>query len=152
MVWKTRCREFHLLLRNELVTQSFEHWKTAPNNERYRPVVKFRKIDEAVLERLQTGAPELDETRPVAMQIEGDDSDDEDLGTEQEGQTQGNHENEHERGQKLAFAIDPQIDIHSHALLDMISVKDVVDQPLPARAKTVAEGHNMSVDEAFDNW
>jgi hypothetical protein len=34
----------------------------------------------------------------------------------------------------------------------MISVEDVVDQPLPARAKTVAEGHNMSVDEAFDNW
>ena len=152
MVWKTRRREFHLLLTNELVTQSFEHWKTAPNKERYRPVVKFRKIDEAVLERLQTGAPELDETRPAAMQIQGDDSDDEDLGTEQEAQTQGNHENEHESGQKLAFAIDPQIDIHSRALLDMISVEDVVDQPLPAREKRVPEGHNMSVDEAFDNW
>ena len=125
--------------------------KTAPNQERYRPVVKFRKIDEAVLERLQTGAPGLDETRPVAMQIQGDDSDDEDLGTEQEAQTQGNHENEHERGQKLAFAIDPQIDIHSRALLDMISVEDV-DQLLPAREKTVPEGHNMSVNEAFDNW
>ena len=45
-----------------------------------------------------------------------------------EAQTQGNHENEHESGQKLAFAIDPQIDIHSRALLDLISVEDVVDQ------------------------
>ena len=134
------------------MTQSFEHWKTAPIKEHYRPVVKFRKIDEAVLERLQTGAPELDETRPAAMQIQGDDSDDEDLGTEQEAQTQGNHENEHEGGQKLAFAIDPQIDIHSRALLDMILVEDVVDHPLSAHEKTVPEGHNMSVNEAFDNW
>ena len=131
------------------MTQSFEHWKTVPNKERYRPVVRFRKIDEAVLERLQTGAPDLDETRPAAIQIQVDDSDDEDLGTEQEAQIQGNHENEHERGQKLAFAIDPQIDIHSRALLDMTSVED---QPLPGREKTVPEGHNMSIDEAFDNW
>jgi hypothetical protein len=53
---------------------------------------------------------------------------------------------------KLAFAIDPQIDIHSRALLDMISDKLEGDQQLPARAKTVAEGHDISIDEAFNDW
>ena len=116
-------------------------------------MVKFRKLDEAVHERLQTGAPESDETHPAAMPIQGEGSDDEDLGAEQEAQARGIHENEHRRGdQKLAFAIDPQIDIHSRALLDMISDELEGDQPLPARVKTVAESDDISIDEAFDNW
>jgi hypothetical protein len=49
---------------------------------------------------------------------------------------------------ELAFAIDPQIDIHSRALLNMISDELEGDQQLPARAKTVAEGHDISIDEA----
>lgn len=96
----------------------------------------------------------MDETCPAAVQIQGDDSDDEDLDAEQEARTHGNHEDDLKGGRrhKLAFVIDPQIDIHSRALLDMISDELEGDQELPARVKTVAEGHDISIDEAFDDW
>ena len=59
-------------------------------------------------------------------------------------------------GQKLAFAIDPQIDINSRALLDMISEEAVVasvDQSLlSARAKTATDRREISIDEAFEDW
>lgn len=56
-------------------------------------------------------------------------------------------------GQKLAFAIDSQIDINSRALLDMISEEAVLDQPPPSdRAKTATNQGEMSIDEAFDDW
>jgi hypothetical protein len=52
---------------------------------------------------------------------------------------------------KVVFAVDSQIDLNSHALLDMISEEAVVlNQPLPARLKTAAI--EMSIDEAFDDW
>jgi hypothetical protein len=78
-----------------------------------------------------------------------DDSNDEDLSAEE-----SSHEEGQPHKQKLAFAIDPQIDINSHALLDMISEEAVVvDQPLPsAHAKTATECKEISVDEAFDDW
>ena len=57
-------------------------------------------------------------------------------------------------GPKLAFVIDPQIDINSRALLDMIADKDeIVDQPMPTPAKmAAAQCPNVTVDEAFDIW
>ncbi len=54
---------------------------------------------------------------------------------------------------KLAFAIDPQIDINSRALLDMISDDAVVvDQPLPSAHVKMAAGADVTIDEAFDDW
>ena len=49
----------------------------------------------------------------------------------------------------------PQIDINSSALLNMISEEAMVqvDQPLlSACAETVASNHKVTIDEAFDNW
>ena len=63
-------------LPNQLLSQNL-----SPNKERYWPAatssVKFRKIDKALLERLQTGASEMDKLETVVMQEETqDDSDD----------------------------------------------------------------------------
>ena len=52
-------------------------------------------------------------------------------------------------GEKLAFAIDPQIAINSRALLDMISEEVIVqvEQPVSsARAETVAGNHKVTID------
>jgi hypothetical protein len=138
---------------------------TAPNKkERYRPAVKFRKIDKALLERLQTGGPEstvtgnLDNAQEEAAEIQDDDSDDEELIAEenlQGGQPQSDSTVGGDGGAgglKLAFAVDSQIDLNSRALLDMISEEAVVvtNQSLaPAGEITTGE---MSIDEAFDNW
>jgi len=86
----------------------------------------------------------------VREETQDDDSDDEDPSSAAE---ESSHEGEaHE--QKLAFAIDPQIDINSCALLNMISEEAVVvDQPLPAVCvRTATERKEISVDEAFDDW
>jgi len=84
------------------------------------------------------------------VEFQDDDSDVEEPNTEPEGNSADRGE---VGGEKLAFAIDPQIDINSRALLDMISEEAIVDQPLPsARAETVAGNHKVTIDEAFDNW
>jgi hypothetical protein len=129
----------------------------APNKkERYRPAVKFRKIDKALLEKLQTGAraseSNLDKNILVqeeAAEIQDDDSDDEELA--EENLQGGVGRDGGTDGLKLAFAVDSQIDLNSRALLDMISEEAVIiNQSLaPAREKTAGE---MSIDEAFDNW
>ena len=52
-------------------------------------------------------------------------------------------------GEKLAFAIDPQIDINSRALLDMISEEAMVqiDQPLlSAHEEAVAGNRKVTLD------
>ncbi|KAF8817236.1 hypothetical protein BYT27DRAFT_7217782 [Phlegmacium glaucopus] len=134
---------------------------TAPNKKvRYRPAVKFRKIDKALLERLQTGTSNMDKTvlaQEEAMGIQDDDSDDEEPSAEEslhEGQPQNNSTvgGDGRAGElKLAFAIDPQIDINSRALLDMISEEAVVaDQP--AHVKTATNLSETSIDEACDDW
>ena len=132
---------------------------TASNKkERYRPAVKFRKIDKALLEKLQTGASGLDKNAPMqeeATEIQDDDSDDEEPTAEeilQGGQPQRDGRAD-ANGPKLAFTVDSQIDINSRVLLDMISEEDVIvgQTPLSACVKTAASVE-MSIDEAFDGW
>ncbi|KAF8153915.1 ribonuclease H-like domain-containing protein [Crassisporium funariophilum] len=138
---------------------------TPHKKERFRPAVKFRKIDKALLERLQTGAPKSDTTTSAQAEpheTEDNDSHDEaskpkEVSTEEQPEASSTAEEEGsvESGkQKLAFVIDPQIDINSRALLDMISEEAVVmDKPLlSASLKVAANGAGMTVDEAFDNW
>src|SRR6266508_1531946 len=63
---------------------------------------------------------------------------------------EGNSADRDEVGrEKLAFAIDPQIDINSRALLDMISEEAMVqvDQPLPsAHEETVASNRKVNIE------
>ena len=94
----------------------------------------------------------MDKTIVVQEETLDDDSDDEDPSVEECSNEEAPHGGA--SGQKLAFAIDPQIDINSRALLDMISEEAmVVDQPQPsARAKTASKCNEISVDEAFDDW
>jgi hypothetical protein len=94
-----------------------------------------------------------------AIRIPDDDSEDEDPAAEESLNTVQLEDNsaasrEGREEQKIAFVIDPQIDINSHALLDMISEEAVVvDKPLlSAHAKTVADSCEITVDEAFDDW
>ncbi len=129
-------------------------WKVtaSPIKEHYRPAVKFRKIDKAVLERLQTGASDTTLAQAEVVEFQDDDSDVDEPSTEPEGNSADRDE---VGGEKLAFAIDPQIDINSRALLDMISEEAMVqvDQPLPsAHEEAVAGNRKVTIDEAFDNW
>jgi len=107
-------------------------WKVtaSPIKEHYRPAVKFRKIDKAVLERLQTGASDTTLAQAEVVEFQDNDSDVDEPSTEPEGNSADRDE---VGGEKLAFVIDPQIDINSRTLLDMISEEAMVqvDQPLP---------------------
>ena len=63
-------------LPNQLPSQNL-----SPNKEQYRPaatsIFKFQKIDKALLERLQTGASEMDKLETIVVQEETqDDSED----------------------------------------------------------------------------
>ena len=124
----------------------------SPIKEHYRPAVKFRKIDKAVLERLQTGASDTTLAQAEVVEFQDDDSDVDEPSTEPEGNSADRGE---VGGEKLAFVIDPQIDINSRALLDMISEEAMVqvDQPLlSAHEEAVVGNCKVTIDEAFDNW
>lgn len=56
---------------------------------------------------------------------------------------------------RIAFEINPNIDINSKALLDMISETDTVSATTakaPATSKPTNLEKKISVAEAFDNW
>ena len=116
-------------------------------------------------QRPQMGTSDMDKpilAQEEALGIQDDDSDSDNPSAEEsshEGRPQSNStvsRDERASGQKLAFAIDPQIDINSRALLDMISEEAVVasvDQSLlSARAKTATDRREISIDEAFEDW
>jgi hypothetical protein len=94
--------------------------ETASPKEHHRPAVKFRKIDKAVLERLQTGDSDTTLVHAEVVEFQDNDSDVEESSTEPEHSSVGKADRDEMDGEKLAFAIDPQIDINSRALLDMI--------------------------------
>ena len=151
---ETRCKFCLTILKKELVIDQYviEKETTAPTSkkERYRPAVKFRKFDKALLEKLQTGVSNLDNDVLVqerTSEIQDDDSEGEELIGEETLQDGGAGLG----GLKVVFAIDSQIDINSRALLDMISDEaTVINQPTPsARTKM---GGEMSIDEAFEDW
>jgi hypothetical protein len=55
---------------------------------------------------------------------------------------------------RIAFEIDPNMNINSKALLDMISETDTVSAAAraPATSKPTNQEKKISVAEAFDNW
>jgi hypothetical protein len=97
-----------------------------------------------LLERLQTGTSDTTE-------VEDDDFEDEEPSVEPENSNEAVDRNER-GGQKVAFAIDPQIDINFHALLDMISEETVEDHIQPLAAHELAANHKITIDEAFNDW
>jgi hypothetical protein len=85
---------------------------------KYRPAVKFRNIDESVLQTVQTGArsaAEGDAMTEGEDEFDDDESDDE-MDTSMDGPPR----------QAFAFEIDVDIDIDSKALQDMVAVDPVV--------------------------
>ncbi|KAG2079898.1 ribonuclease H-like domain-containing protein [Suillus cothurnatus] len=86
---------------------------------KYRPVVKFRNIEESMLQAVQTGSAD-DES---VADIDGvADSDNED---EAEDKLLESEIDEHQPAQAVAFEIHPDIDINSKALKDMVSTDPV---------------------------
>ncbi|KAF8154878.1 ribonuclease H-like domain-containing protein [Crassisporium funariophilum] len=123
----------------------------------YRPAVKFRKISKETLARLQT----LGDNESENMELEDSDEDE----NADEDQTEGTSTTPRlATGQstptesRIAFKIDPNININSKTLLDMISETDTVSAATakaagaPATSKAANPEKKISVSEAFDNW
>jgi hypothetical protein len=145
-------REF--LHRIEKSNKSFpQNQENAPKKERYRPVVKFRKIDKATLNRLQYGHEEDGvEDAPLA-DADSEDGDGQDAeGSDGEG-GDGGMASVLEPPREACFEIDDNVDINSRALIDMISEEPLVsDRPRPGRF-TSGQPENagkQTVDEV--NW
>ena len=123
-------------------------------NSHYRPAVKFQKINKEMLARLQTLQPGEEQN----LNREIDESDDEDNESDrvlEENSVPGQRATP--TACRTAFEIDPNINIESKTLLDMISETEVssgIATPAGAQGKskqTNAE-KKFSVAKAFDNW
>ncbi|KAG2098708.1 uncharacterized protein F5147DRAFT_655991 [Suillus discolor] len=85
----------------------------------YRPVVKFRNIEESVLQAVQTGSADdvsVTDIDGIADSDDEDGAEDELLESEIDGR---------QPAQAVAFEIHPDIDINSKALKDMVSTDPV---------------------------
>jgi hypothetical protein len=102
---------------------------------KYRPAVKFRNIDEGVLQAVQTGSRNVaDDDTPS----EGEDESDSD------NESDGGMDESMDAGpaplQAFTFEIDVDIDIDSKALRDMIAVdRDQVQQQRPPKPAQAAQ-------------
>jgi len=118
-----------------------------PKVPRYRPAVKFRKISKDTLEKLQKAEDTNSEDANIEDEIT-DPSDD--------GNPNSANMSPSTPEPSTEFLIDPDIDINSEALLDMISEEDVVsDKPLNTRTTASAPApapRPLTVDEAFALW
>jgi hypothetical protein len=113
----------------------------------YRPVVKFRNIEESVLR---------------AVQSEQDDAKDRDLSdVDSDSEDEGGDANGDEMAlppRAITFEIDPDIDITSQALQDMVltehSVRQSASPPQPASANAhgIYEAHEASSLRSNWNW
>jgi hypothetical protein len=112
----------------------------------YRPVVKFRNIEESVLR---------------AVQSEQDDAEDRDLSdVDSDSEDEGGDVNGDEMApppRAITFEIDPDIDITSQALRDMVSTEHSVGQsaspPQPASANHgISEAREASSVRPNWNW
>jgi hypothetical protein len=111
--------------------------------------VKFRQIDKATLARLQT-RDEADEN-PNA-ELEEEESDDEE--SEEPITTMSQHNNGNHGG-RTAFLVDPNMDLNSTALLDMISPDPIVSEQITATQQDSTPVNELerriSVAEAFES-
>ncbi len=113
--------------------------------------MKFRQIDKATLARLQT-RDEADKIPNVELEEEeSDDDSGEGQGTITTTMTQRN--NEYHHGERTTFIVDPNMDLNSPALLDMISPDPIVTEKITAtEQKSVNElERKISVAEAFES-
>jgi len=132
-----------------------------PKKPRYRPAVKFRKIDKDTLARLQTKG-DGDENQNSELNEESDDD-----GNEEETSTTRQlaelptptstpFDTDDAEGQ-ITFKVDPIIDLKSRALIDMISPAPVVSEVATAEHTSTVPVPTwpelrMSVAEAFESW
>ena len=82
----------------------------------YRPVVKFRNIDKNILRAVQS------------EQSDAEDNDLSDSDNDDDTDSEADINDERPPPRALAFEIDPDIDITSQALRDMISTDQIVGQ------------------------
>ena len=111
---------------------------------KYRPAVKFRNIDAKVLLAVQSGNDS--ETTPNEPDMDGLDSDDEaDEGMDADKDSD-------QPAQPLSFEIiDPDIDINSPALKDMISM-DPIAHETPLQPSSHSKAVDTSNVEPDWNW
>jgi hypothetical protein len=117
-----------------------------PKVPRYRPAVKFRKISKDTLEKLQNSGDTIEIDASDVEEIDDDGNPDvADLPDSSSDLP------------STEFLIDPDININSLALLDMISEKDIFTKPttntVEAGEPTASsQARSMTVDEAFAMW
>jgi hypothetical protein len=106
--------------------------------------MKFRKIDKVLLARMQAGDDQNGEGEENVLADE-----EEDEMVEGEASTM-----QPASIDTIAFEINPNIDIDSPALIDMISEEAVVSEaPLNALSRPVdAANRTFTVEEAFEDW
>ncbi|KAG2116350.1 hypothetical protein BD769DRAFT_1778182 [Suillus cothurnatus] len=86
---------------------------------KYCPVVKFRNIEESVLQAVQTGSTDDESVADIDRVADSDNED------EAEDKLLESEIDEHQPAQAVAFEIHPDIDINSKALKDMVSTDPV---------------------------
>ncbi|KAG1884568.1 hypothetical protein F4604DRAFT_1731111 [Suillus subluteus] len=129
-------------------------WYGKHNNKdyvpsKYRPVVKFRNIEESVLRTVQTGhADNESESTPG---IDGmPDSDDEDGGDD--GLLESGID-ERQPAQAAAFEIHPEIDIDSKALKDMVSTRPLSAVSIDSSSVLSSQAPTTVTDDSEDtDW
>jgi hypothetical protein len=90
--------------------------------KKYRPVVKFRSLDEATLQDIQTCGTDDD---PNDVDVEDEDESDDDSDDEMEPDPVADCASP-TRLEPVAFQVDADINIDSKGLKDMVSVDAVV--------------------------
>jgi hypothetical protein len=108
---------------------------------KYRPVVKFRNIEKSVLQAIQTGGADDGLMPDVDVESDNEDeADNEPLGPGMD------------EGEPVAFEIDPDIDINSRALKDMVSI-DPVSINLSLVSSRQPATTTATIDPVVDwNW
>lgn len=86
---------------------------------KYCPVIKFRNIEESVLQAVQTGSADDESVADINGVADSDNED------EAEDKLLESEIDERQPAQAVAFEIHPDIDINSKALKDMVSTDPV---------------------------
>ncbi|RDB28214.1 hypothetical protein Hypma_001371 [Hypsizygus marmoreus] len=116
-----------------------KHQSENPPKERQRPTVKFRKINNKVLEAIRT--------KTIVHENEDDESSsDEDGDGEEDGEVSRNDV------ERLEFEIDDCINLDARALIDMISEKPITDDQDTTRPKDSQPPVTVMQDVDEDVW
>jgi hypothetical protein len=122
-----------------------------PKVPRYRPAVKFRKINKDTLEKLRN-VDSLDDPNGQSANEEDETTDPSDDGNPNSVDAATTTPDSPPKP-GAEFLIDSDIDIKSAALLDMISEDEVVsERPSNTQPTSTASSRPLTVDEALAMW